>query len=68
MYLVLTFSGDKLWPSTERFLPSPTAGAHSRVPAHEDAQKDPRTPVIRVLRHLRQDRTAHLHGEASLFV
>lgn len=68
VYLSLTSSGYELWPSTEWFLPSPATGAHCCVPAHEDAQKDPRTPVVRVLCHLRQDRTTHLHGNAANFV
>lgn len=55
-------SRDELRAPAEWLLPSPAAGAHGRVPAHEDAQEDPGTPVVRVLRHLRQDGTTHLHG------
>lgn len=61
--LFLSFSGDELRPPTERLLPPPAAGAHGRVPAHEDAQEDPGTPVVRVLRDLRQDGTTHFHGK-----
>lgn len=56
-------SRDELRPPTERLIPPPAAGAHGRVPAHEDAQEDPGTPVVRVLRDLRQDGTTHLHGK-----
>lgn len=59
-------SRDELRPPAERLLPPPAAGANGRVPAHEDAQEDPGTPVVRVLRHLRQDRATHLHGEAAV--
>ncbi len=58
-------SRDELQPPAERFLPSPAAGAHGRVPAHEDAQEDPGTPVVRVLRDLRQDGAAYFHGKAA---
>lgn len=61
--LFLSFSGDELRPPTERLLPPPAAGAHGCVPAHEDAQEDPGTPVVRVLCDLRQDRTTHFHGK-----
>lgn len=54
-------SRDKLWPATERLIPPPAAGAHGRVPAHEDAQEDPGTPLVRVLCDIRQDGTTHLH-------
>lgn len=61
-------SGDEFRPPTERLVPPPAAGAHGRVPAHEDAQEDPGTPVVRVLRHLRQDRAPHLHGKSCFCV
>lgn len=61
-------SRDELRAPAEWLLPSPAAGAHGRVPAHEDAQEDPGTPVVRVLRHLRQDGTTHLHGNLCVRV
>lgn len=45
-------SGDELWPPAQRLLPPAAAGPHRRVPAHEDAQEDPGTPVICLLRDL----------------
>lgn len=63
MCLLLRPSRDELRPPTQRLLPSPAAGAHGRVPTHEDAQEDPGTLVVRVLRHLRQDGPTHLHGK-----
>lgn len=61
-------SGDELQPGAERLLPSAAAGAHRCVPTHEDAQEDPGTSVVRVLRHLRPDGAPHLHRKASLLV
>lgn len=59
----LSSSWDELQSQTEWIVPSPAAVAHSRVPAHEDAQEDPGTPVVCVLCYIRQDRTTHLYGK-----
>ena len=59
----LSPSRDEFWPPVEWLVPSRAAGSHGRVPAHEDAQEDPGTPVVRVLCYLRQDGAAHLHGK-----
>lgn len=64
----LDSSGDELWPAAERLLPPAAAGPHCCVPAHEDAQEDPGTLVIRVLRDLWQDRTTHLHSRKNTVV
>lgn len=52
VYPFLLSSRDELRSATEWLLPSPAAGAHGRVPTHEDAQEDPGTSVICVLRDL----------------
>lgn len=74
MTCVLTFScvyapssGDQLQPWTERLLPSAAAGAHGRVPAHEDAQEDSGTPVVCVLRNLWPYGATYLHCKAAVF-
>lgn len=70
IYFILSLpsSRDELRAPAEWLLPSPAAGAHGCVPAHEDAQEDSGTPVVRVLRHLRQDGTTHLHGNLCVCV
>lgn len=66
MIFLCPSSGDELQPPTERLLPPPSAGAHSCLPTHEDAQEDPGTPVVGVLRNLRPDGPPHLHSKKAV--